>query len=107
MSKDWRKKNSNQRGYTYRWQRERETYLKMNPLCVYCFRDDRLKEASVVDHIKPHKGNQVLFWDVNNWQSLCHSCHSSIKQREERGCVYIARIGLDGWPEGYGGDKNK
>lgn len=107
MSKDWRKKNSNQRGYTYRWQRERETYLKMNPLCVYCFKEGGFKEANVVDHIKPHKGDQVLFWDVNNWQSLCYSCHAGVKQREERGHGYIAKIGLDGWPEGYGGDKDK
>jgi 5-methylcytosine-specific restriction protein A len=31
--------------------------------------------AEVVDHIKPHKGDMTLFWDENNWQSLCKMHH--------------------------------
>ena len=47
--------------------------------------------ASVVDHIKPHKGDKALFWDQANWQPLCASCHSGTKQQlensgVERGC---------------------
>lgn len=32
--------------------------------------------AIVVDHVRPHRGDMVLFWDVANWQSLCLSCHN-------------------------------
>ena len=40
-----------------------------------------------VDHITPHKGNQDLFWDKANLQTLCHACHSAksmTEQNEER-----------------------
>ena len=81
----WRDgKTTAQRGYGYRWQQARERYLFEHPLCVYCDRQGRTTEAKVVDHIKPHNGDQTLFWDQTNWQSLCKLCHDSIKQREER-----------------------
>jgi 5-methylcytosine-specific restriction enzyme A len=80
----WRgDKTSTQRGYGYRWQKARERHLSANPLCVYCQRQGIAKAASVVDHITPHQGDEQLFWDESNWQSLCSSCHSSTKQREE------------------------
>nr|WP_233242545.1 HNH endonuclease [Sporanaerobacter acetigenes] len=25
--------------------------------------------------MEPHKGNEDLFYDINNLQSLCKSCH--------------------------------
>ena len=81
----WRSgKSSTQRGYGYKWQQYRLRFLKMNPLCVYCERDNRVTVATVVDHIVPHEGDKRLFWDTKNHQSLCASCHSSIKQREEK-----------------------
>ena len=45
--------------------------------------------ATVVDHIKPHKGDYDLFWDESNWQSLCKHCHDSHKQRLENGGVSV------------------
>jgi 5-methylcytosine-specific restriction protein A len=42
--------------------------------------------ATVTDHIIPHRGDMVRFWDRANWQSLCEPCHNSEKQRlESRG----------------------
>lgn len=72
-----------QRGYGYRWQKERAKFLVESPLCVYCEREGRITAATVVDHIQPHRGNQALFWDKNNWQSLCKPCHDSVKAKEE------------------------
>lgn len=37
----------------------------------------------VVDHIEPHKGNLVLFWDEGNLQALCKRCHDTHKQRQD------------------------
>ncbi|WEE38348.1 MULTISPECIES: HNH endonuclease [unclassified Acinetobacter] len=80
----WRDgKSSTQRGYGYKWQQYRLKFLQLNPLCTYCERQGLVTEATVVDHIKPHKGDKQLFWDTNNQQSLCASCHSSVKQSEE------------------------
>ncbi len=85
VSDSWRQnKSSTQRGYGYRWQQARKRFLSAHPLCVYCKRDGRVTVAEVVDHITPHRGDQKLFWDQNNWQALCSSCHSSIKQKEEQ-----------------------
>ncbi|MGI6721758.1 MAG: HNH endonuclease [Anaerovoracaceae bacterium] len=33
----------------------------------------------------PHRGDQKLFWDRSNWQSLCKSCHDSKTMTEDRG----------------------
>lgn len=38
----------------------------------------------LVDHIDPHRGDMKKFWDSANWQSLCKTCHDSIKQRLEK-----------------------
>ncbi|SDI40236.1 HNH endonuclease [Pseudomonas abietaniphila] len=81
----WRatKTTAHQRGYGYKWQKAREGWLNAHPLCVYCQRDGRVTSATVVDHIVPHRGDMAIFWDRTKWMSLCASCHSSVKQREE------------------------
>ena len=63
------------RGYDYRWQQARKIYLHKHPLCVECLKLDRFVEATVIDHIDPHRGDKAKFWNVNNWQSLCKACH--------------------------------
>ncbi len=76
--------SSTQRGYGYRWQQARLVYLKENPLCVQCKEDNQIVAAQVIDHIIPHKGNQELSWDEDNWQSLCKH-HHDIKTATEDG----------------------
>ena len=76
-------KKTAERGYGSKWQIYRKRFLAANPLCVYCLEKGQVTAANVVDHIIPHKGDQVLFWDTENHQSLCTPCHSSVKQREE------------------------
>lgn len=82
----WRtdKQTSAQRGYGYKWQKARAHHLRDHPLCAYCQRQGLVTAASVVDHIVAHRGDMTLFWDRSNWQSLCASCHSSVKQAEEQ-----------------------
>lgn len=67
--------SANSRGYTKRWQKASKQYLQVHPLCVRCLAAGRLRTATVVDHITPHRGDQTLFWDKNNWQALCKPCH--------------------------------
>lgn len=38
----------------------------------------------VADHKRPHRGDELLFWDEGNLWCLCKACHDSVKQREER-----------------------
>ena len=59
------------RGYDRRWRKARAAFLRKNPLCVMCRAEGKTREAQVVDHIIPHKGDRKLFWDRSNWQGLC------------------------------------
>ena len=85
----WRddKRTANARGYTYEWQQARLEHLRANPFCVMCRVEGRVTQATHVDHIKPHNGNMAVFWNRDNWQSLCAHCHSAHKQRIERANV--------------------
>jgi len=72
------------RDYGWRWKHARARYLAAHPLCVYCARQGFIVLATVVDHIEPHKGDPVLFWNEDNWQGLCTPCHDGAKAELER-----------------------
>ena len=74
---------SHKRGYDRRWRKKRRDYLKTNPLCVKCLEEGRVVAAIIVDHIISAKGNPELFWDRNNWQSLCKSHHDKKTATED------------------------
>ncbi|WP_218510846.1 HNH endonuclease signature motif containing protein [Variovorax sp. dw_308] len=98
-SDSWRAgKTTTERLYGYAWQRARLRHLSSSPLCVLCEAAGFVKLATVVDHKTPHRGDETLFWDESNWQSLCATHHSSDKQREERSGRKRKAIGPDGWP---------
>ena len=59
-----------------RWKALRAWQLRRSPLCVECAKERRIVPAHEVDHIIPHKGNLLLFYDPDNLQSLCRPCHS-------------------------------
>jgi 5-methylcytosine-specific restriction protein A len=44
----------------------------------------RLEPAIIVDHIVPHRGDPVLFWDEGNWAAMCKPCHDGKTAREGR-----------------------
>lgn len=67
-----------------RWQKLRAAELRDEPLCAYCLAKGKVVEANVRDHVHPHRQDEHLFW-YGERQSLCTPCHSSVKQREERG----------------------
>ncbi|MDQ0027745.1 5-methylcytosine-specific restriction endonuclease McrA [Variovorax paradoxus] len=85
--------------YTHsRWRRRRAQFLDKYPLCVFCEREGRVELATVVDHKVPHRGDLELFWDWDNYQSLCKFHHDSTKKVIEAGKKLRWTIGLDGWP---------
>jgi 5-methylcytosine-specific restriction enzyme A len=69
-----------ERGYGHQWRKARAGYLAQHPICLRCG-----DIATVVDHIKPHKGDMTLFWDVGNWQPLCKTCHDRKTVKEDGG----------------------
>ncbi len=76
---------------TARWKRERKAFLVRNPYCVSVVIDgsghgERCGEpATVVDHIRPHRGDEMLFWAwASNWAGLCAPHHNAKTGRETR-----------------------
>ena len=62
--------------------RLRPDQLLREPFCRACAKEGVRTRATVVDHIKPHRGDPVLFWDQDNWQPLCKH-HHDVKTRTE------------------------
>ena len=83
-AKLYKRENASSRGYNSKWRSARKRYLKVHPLCVRCKEQGKLTKATVVDHIVPHRGDPILFWDENNWQSLCKRCHDKKTMTEDR-----------------------
>lgn len=83
-----KRESSAKRGYGRAWQKAREGFLRKHPLCE-CDKCQagtlRVRAATVVDHIIPHRGDKKLFWDRNNWQAMAASCHSKKTAREDGG----------------------
>ena len=88
-----------------RWRAKREAQLARHPLCVYCEERGRITPATVADHIEPHRGDRMKFWR-GALQSLCASCHSSTKQREEAGSAPKG-CDVDGWPRMHRMDRRR
>ena len=53
------------------WVNYRKRLLEINPLCYACGRS-----ASVVDHVVPHKGNEIMFEKLDNHIPLCAHHHN-------------------------------
>lgn len=72
------------------WRNElRPAQLLREPFCRACAAryptgDPRRRtRATVVDHIRPFRGDWGLFVDANNHQSLCERCHNQKTAREQ------------------------
>lgn len=49
-----------------------------------CGRIEGNTSKLVCDHIIPHRGDERLFWDETNLQTLCKPCHDRLKQSAEQ-----------------------
>jgi 5-methylcytosine-specific restriction protein A len=71
------------RGYGYRWQKARAAFLAAHPLCASHEAAGRVEPANEVHHLIAATGpDDPQFWDPDNWQALCHDCHSAITAQE-------------------------
>ncbi|KKX28237.1 HNH endonuclease [Rhizobiaceae bacterium LC148] len=74
---------------TARWQKLRQQVLvrdhytcqRTGVLCTGKYPDPH---SPVVDHIRPHRGDEQLFWDPNNLHCVSKTYHDSEKQKQER-----------------------
>ena len=61
--------------HSRKWRRLRNRHLAANPLCVRCLADGFTAGAEQVDHRVPAHLAPDRFFDPDNLQSLCASCH--------------------------------
>lgn len=80
-----------------RWYQLRHRQLLEHPLCALCSRLARVTKATIVDHVRPHRGDPERFYDAGNLQSLCKRCHDGAKQQLEKSGT-LRGCGLDGVP---------
>jgi 5-methylcytosine-specific restriction endonuclease McrA len=78
------------------WRGRAKAQLRAQPLCKMCNATGVVRQASVADHVVPHRGDSKLFW-FGELQSLCWSHHSKSKQQMET-IGYSKEIGSDGFP---------
>lgn len=117
---DARRGSARERGYTVEWDKSALFFKRQHPLCLGCEAVGWITATEVVDHVVPHKGDMVLFWDQSRWQPACRFHHDVVKQQLElmfaRGAIAEAdlwlnsssaiaitkrersAIGADGWP---------
>jgi 5-methylcytosine-specific restriction enzyme A len=80
-----RRPSAHDRGYTSVWRKAREGFLRNHPTCKLCDLTGRATPSTIVDHVIPHKGDKVRFWDSSNWQALCKPCHDRKTATEDGG----------------------
>ncbi len=73
---DRTRESSSARGYDSKWYKFRSYYLNNHPLCVFCSAENKLTEATEVDHIQSLKDRPELKYQEQNLRALCKSCHS-------------------------------
>ena len=76
------------RGYGSAWQKASKAFLQAHPWCEECKQQGKYVNATVVDHVVPHRGDQKLFWDQSNWRALCKKCHDRKTGREDSKPIY-------------------
>ncbi|WP_380925455.1 HNH endonuclease [Sphingomonas leidyi] len=54
-----------------------------------CGRVEPNTSLLVADHVQMHRGDERLFWDFDNLQTLCKPCHDGPKQRAEQRSAVI------------------
>jgi 5-methylcytosine-specific restriction protein A len=68
-----------------RWVRLSARVRNEEPVCVECIRKGQTpRPTRHADHITPHRGDRVLFFDRSNVQGICANCHSAKTKRETR-----------------------
>jgi hypothetical protein len=79
-----RRGTARERGYSRAWEKASRAHLRAHPLCRGCLAMGQRRAAVLTDHVIPHRGDMVRFWDSAWWQSSCAWHHDVVKQILER-----------------------
>jgi 5-methylcytosine-specific restriction protein A len=91
--KDLKKHTPHNRKQSYKyysskqWRMLRDAYIRQNPLCEVCLKDNIITAAEHVHHIQPFLNGLTdeqrwsLLLDKDNLMSVCRKCHSEIHKQ--------------------------
>ena len=82
---DRQRPSAARRGYSPRWRRARAAYLAHHPLCAACQALGRVVPATVVDHVVPHRGDPVLFWNRANGKAYASAATIASRRAKAAG----------------------
>jgi len=69
---------------TSQWSNLRKLVLGRDPICCWNEHGEAcIKPSTIVDHIRPHRGDRSLWADLNNLQGLCAHHHGVKTARED------------------------
>lgn len=60
------------------WKKVRKAKIARNCFCELCEKKGKYIKTEIVHHIKDAQEHVDLFFDIDNLQSLCRSCHKKI-----------------------------
>lgn len=77
-----------------RWKRLRlSIFLRDGYVCQMCSALQGDTSKLTCDHVRPHRGDEQLFWSETNLQTLCtEPCHVKHKQRQEQDSRHHAGV---------------
>jgi 5-methylcytosine-specific restriction endonuclease McrA len=71
--------------YGWRWSEFSRQFLREHPLCAACAAEGRSTFATQTDHVTPHRGDVVKFWNPDGgFQALCDECHGKKSATEDK-----------------------
>ncbi len=82
--------------HTQDWKDLRKEALQIQPLCECCLAENRVNEATQVDHIVPISVAPEKAFDIDNLWPLCASHHAK-KTRLEQSTPALGNKGKDYW----------
>lgn len=78
-----------ERGIDGLWRKLRTAHMQRQPYCVECLSEGRQTIGQIVDHIRPHRGDDALRLSPTNLQTLCRRHHA--RKTATEGPGYRAR----------------
>lgn len=84
---DKQRGSASARGYGIEWRRVTRLWMEEDPQRQFCAACHLYAAPGdrAIDHIQPHRGDRVKFWDPANWQTMHIRCHNQKSAREKGG----------------------
>lgn len=78
---------------TARWEQLRQqVFVRDMFVCQrsghMCIGQGNAPNAPIANHKTPHRGDERLFWDINNIETVTKAVHDSLIQREEQATLH-------------------